>query len=131
MSSDRPQTEEKPTAAFVLSLIAGLWMVAMGGWMPGWPTMGGMMGAGGGWMWGHGVMGFGGTWQPWLGLIAGIVVLVGAVVLYSRPRTAPTWGIVIVVVSALNLFVGMGGFLASLLGLVGGALAAAWRPQTA
>jgi hypothetical protein len=125
---------ERPTAAFVLSLLAGLWMLAMGGWLMswsptnsqwGWGGMGGMMG--GGWMWGHGVLGL---WWPWFGLLAGIVVLVGAVILYSRPSSAPAWGIVILIASALNLFVGMGGFLASVLGIIGGALALSWRPQT-
>jgi hypothetical protein len=89
-------------------------------------------GAGGmSWMWGHGMMGRFGSfaspspWWPWLGLIAGIVVLVGATMLYARPKQAQGWGIVILVASALNLFLGMGGILASLLGIIGGALALA------
>lgn len=136
-------TVEKPTAAFVLSLLAGLWMLAMGLWMGvgigswswnptsgpgawGW-GMGGMMGAGGaGWMWGHGLLG---VWWPWFGLLAGIVVLVGAAMLYVKPESASAWGVAIVVVSALNLFLGMGGFLASILGILGGALAMSWKPQ--
>lgn len=121
---------ERPIAAFVLALLAGLWMVAVGsmsmmtrsgfiGW--GW-------GAGGmGWMWGHRMMGgFGASpplWWPWFGLIAGIVVLVSAAMLYARPAQSQGWGIAILTASALNLFLGMGGLLASLLGLVGGALA--------
>ncbi len=125
------QTAEKPTAAFVLSLLAGLWMLGMGG---GWGMgMVGMMGpegsaepVPGGWMWGHGLLGPG--WA-WLGLAAGIVVLIGAVTLYSRPESAPTWGLVILVVSALNLLVGMGGLLGSTLGIVGGALAMSARPR--
>jgi hypothetical protein len=126
--------EEKPAAAFVLSLLAGLWMLAMGSWTMGWSPngawgadgwgMGGMMG--GGWMWGHGVLG---VWWPWFGLIAGVVVLVGAAMMYARPHSAPTWGVAIVIVSALNFLLGMGGFLASVLGIIGGALAMSWRPQ--
>lgn len=99
---------ERPVAAFVLSLLAGLWMLLAGG----------MMG-GGSWMWSHGMVG----WWPWFGVVAGIIVLVGAAMLYAQPRQAPAWGIAILVVSALNLFLGMGGLLASLLGLIGGALA--------
>lgn len=129
------QTIERPTAAFVLSLLAGLWMLAMGGWTmsrsPGsgaWSPngwgMGGMMGSG--WMWGHG---FTGLWWPWAGLVAGIVVLVGAAMLYARPASAPAWGVAIVVVSALNFLFGMGGFLASVLGVLGGALAMSRRPR--
>lgn len=128
------QTRGRPTAAFVLSLLAGLWMLGMGGWTMSWSPAadgwgwgrGGMMGSG--WMWGHGLLGVGG---PWFGLAAGIVVLVGAAMLYSRPASAPTWGLVIVIASALNLFLGMGGFLAGVLGIVGGALAMSGRPESA
>ena len=130
------QTTEKPAAAFVLSLLAGLWMLAMGTWTMGWSPngayggwgMGGMMGSGGGWMWGHGILG---VWWPWFGLVAGLVVLVGAAMLYAKPESAPAWGVAIVVVSALNLFLGMGGFLASILGILGGALAMSGKPQGA
>jgi len=129
------QTIERPTAAFVLSLLAGLWMLAMGVWMMswspaggngtwGWGGMGGMMGSN--WMWGHGLLG---VWWPWFGLVAGLVVLVGVAMMYAKPETASAWGVAIVVVSALNLFLGMGGFLASVLGILGGALAISWQPQ--
>ncbi|MFQ6090871.1 MAG: hypothetical protein ACE5LD_05470 [Candidatus Bipolaricaulia bacterium] len=124
------QNTGRPAAAFVLSLLAGLWMLAAGGMMSGFSSGPGAMG----WMWGHGMMGgFGGFasgsfWWPWLGIIAGIVVLVGAAMLYARPEQSQGWGIVILIASALNLFVGMSGFLASLLGLIGGALAIAAKP---
>lgn len=115
---------ERPTAAFVLSLLAGLWMLLaeamMSGYGPGWHPGPGMMG-GGGWMWGHGVVG----WWPWFGILAGIVVLVSAAMLYAQPRLSHAWGTLILVASALNLFLGMGGILASLLGIIGGALALA------
>jgi hypothetical protein len=91
-------------------------MVFGSGWGPG--AMGGMMGAGG-WMWGHGLS----TGWPWFGIIAGIIVLIGAAMLYARPEQGPAWGIVILIASALNLFIGIGGLLASLLGITGGALA--------
>jgi hypothetical protein len=58
----------------------------------------------------------------------GIVTLVGAIILYTRPEKARGWGITILVASAVNLLFGMGGLLASLLGITGGALALAWRP---
>ena len=113
-----------PVGAFVLSLLAGIWMVGAGIAMYGWvgPTS---------WMWGHGMMGGYLGWHrlPWLGLVLGIVVLVGAVILYVRPTRAQGWGIAILVASAVNLLFGMGGLLASLLGIVGGAWAVAWRPR--
>lgn len=111
------QESGQRTAAFVLSLLAGIWMVAVGVMMLGWRPGGfGMMG----WMWGHGVMG---VWWPWLGIIAGATVLTGAIMLNAKPDQAQTWGLVIVVASAVGLFVGMGGLLAGALGVVGGALA--------
>jgi hypothetical protein len=109
------QRTEQPTAAFVLSLLAGLWMLAAGGMMGGWHGMGG-------WMWGRGTQTFG-VWWPWFGVFAGIVVLVGAVMLYVRPEQRRSWGVVILVASALNIFLGMMGLLAGTLGVIGGVLA--------
>jgi hypothetical protein len=124
MSEAQIQRSEQPTAAFVLSLLAGLWMLAAGGMMGGWGG-GGMMGGWhgmGGWMSGRGMGNFG-VWWPWFGVFAGIIVLVGAVMLYVRPEQRRSWGVVILVASALNIFLGMMGLLAGTLGLVGGVLA--------
>ena len=125
MSEGQVQRTEPPTAAFVLSLLAGLWMLAAGGMMAGF-GWGGMMGGWqgmGGWMWGRGgIRGFG-VWWPWLGVVGGIIVLVGAVMLYTKPEQRRTWGTVILVASALNFFLGMMGFLAGTLGVIGGVLA--------
>ncbi len=122
------QRTEQPTAAFVLSLLAGLWMLAAGGMMGGF-GWGGMM-AGwhgmGGWMWGQGTRSFG-VWWPWFGIFAGIVVLIGAVMLYVKPEQRRSWGVVILVVSALNFFLGMMGLLAGTLGVIGGVLALATK----
>lgn len=131
--------ERQPTAAFILTLLAGFWMLAMGGMMYG---MGpGFVDGAGSWMWGPGMMrdmmpgmmpGFGvGLGFPWFGAAAGIVLLIGSVFLYSRPEQSRTWGLVILVVSALNVLVGMGGLLAGALGVVGGSLAIAWKPGPA
>lgn len=129
--------DQKPTAAFILSLLAGLWMLGAGGMMYG---MGGMMsGRGPGFLdetsgiWGY-CLGYGmmrtagpGLWFPWFGPLAGVVVLIGAVTLYTKPEQSRTWGLVIIVIAAINLFVGMGGFLAAALGILGGALAMSWK----
>src|SRR5579864_2222054 len=114
MREEQIQRIEQPTAAFVLSLLAGLWMLAFGGMMGGQ----GM----GGWMWGRGARSFG-VWWPWFGIFAGLVVLVGAIMLYIRPEQRRSWGIVILVASALNIFLGMMGLLAGTLGVIGGVLA--------
>lgn len=122
MTPDRPQAVERPIAAFVLSLLAGLWLLARSGVMCGWGheawhgRMGHRMGAWGpGELWGMG-------W-PWLGAVAGIVLLVAAVALYVRPEARRGWGIAILATSGLQLLFGMGGFLAAIMGLVAGALA--------
>jgi hypothetical protein len=127
MPEEQIQRTEQPTAAFVLSLLAGLWMLAAGSMMGGF-GWGGMMGGWqhmDGWMWGRGIRGFG-VW-PWFGVFAGIVVLVGAVMLYVKPGQRRSWGVVILVASALNIFLGMMGLLAGTLGVIGGVLALGTR----
>ena len=130
MPEERIQRTEQPTAAFVLSLLAGLWMLGAGSMMGGfgWGGMtggwhGGMMG---GWMLGRGIGRFGVLW-PWYSIFAGVVVLVGAVMLYVKPEQRRSWGIVILVASALNIFIGMMGLLAGTMGVIGGVLALATK----
>ncbi len=133
-------TPKGPEAAFVLSLVGGVliltgsvvvMMWAFGG-MPTWSgPMSSMMGGYGGMM---GGMGFSGTGvfsgMSFLGLIAGVLVLVGAIMLRNRPEQATTWGTIILVFSIVSLF-GMGGFfIGAILGFVGGILAATWKPPT-
>ena len=115
--------EQRLTGAFVLSLLAGLWMLGSGGMMYG------MHYEQGSWMWHQGMMrgmgmGMGSIlWWPWFGFIAGIVVLVAAAMFYSSPAQAKTLCIVIIVFSAIDALVGMGGLIAGTLGILGGALA--------
>jgi hypothetical protein len=129
MPDEKMRRTEPPTAAFVLSLLAGLWMLAAGGMMGGF-GWGGMMGGWQGmhgWMWGRSdVRGFP-LWSPWFGVAAGIIVLIGAVMLYVRSEQRRSWGIVILVVSALNIFLGMMGLVAGTLGVIGGVLALAMK----
>lgn len=130
-------TSAPPTASFVLSLIAGLLILAGVGMMMTFPygtpyygMMGGYYGTTNGY---YGMMqGFGyGGWfygAAVVGLISGIVILVGAIMLYTRPSQTATWGVVVLVFSILSLF-GMGGyFLGAILGVVGGVLAMIWKP---
>ena len=126
-----------PTAPFVLSLIAGLLMLAGVGMMLT-LTHGtqyyGMMGGYYGMMNGYyGMMqgfGYGGWWfygAAVVGLVAGIIVLIGAVMIYAHPSSAPTWGLLVLVFSIVSFF-GMGGFfVGAILGIVGGALAMTWK----
>jgi hypothetical protein len=100
-----------------------------GGMMGGWHNMGQWHGMGqsqgmNGWMWGRGMHAFG-LWWPWFGILAGVVVLIGASALYFRPAQRRTWGAIILVVSAIDFLLGMGGLLAGVLGVIGGAIAMA------
>ena len=127
-------SSQKPETAFILSLIGGALML-LGGlamssfWFSnGGSFFGGMMGGFNGRMGGFGnLLGLMEGYSL-VGLVAGIVVLVGALMLNSRPTEHSTWGTIIVVFSVISL-VGMGGFfIGAALGIAGGALALSWRP---
>ena len=114
---------QKTLTAFWLSLLGGLWMMLSGRLMYGSFTR-----IPGGWgrhhmIWGRGMMGHFGWGWPWIGLIAGTIVIVSAIVLYLYPRYHRSMGMTILVASLFNLFLGMGGVLASALGVVGGVVA--------
>ncbi len=131
-------SEDKPTTAYILSLIAGI-LIVLGGAMS--SVFIGMMGQYGLWrgmmgpgmMGGYGMMGF-----PWwgfgmafgiAGLVIGIIVIISAIMLNSKPKEHKTWGIIILIFSILSVIGGMGGFgLGLILGIIGGALAISWTP---
>lgn len=131
---------EKPVASFILSLIAGI--LILGGsatvvsLSQGEPYYGGMMGGYyyGGMMGGYyGMMhgfGFGGGWFYGLaaiGIVSGIIILLGAIMVYNQPAKSSTWGALILAFSIVSLF-GMGGFFfGAILGVVGGILALSWK----
>jgi CDP-diglyceride synthetase len=124
--------------AFVLSLIGGIVIVAGSAIAAFLSTFGSPYGTyygmGPGMMGGFGYMyGYGLGWMLGLSLIAlvsGIVVLVGAVMLNSRPEEHVTWGIIVLVFSLVS-FVGMGGyFIGAILGTAGGAIALSYRAQS-
>jgi|SRR3972149_1167530 len=125
---------ERPTTAFVLSLVGGVFILLGGGMMPtiGSFGFGGMMGFGGmGGMMGHpgyGMMGWAGFGL--LGLVLGAIVVISAIMLNSKPQEHATWGTLIVLFSVLSIFGGaMGGFgVGIILGLIGGVLALTWKP---
>jgi len=129
--------EERPTTAYILSLIGGI-MILVGGL-----STVAMMGM---WQWGmmHGWSGRFGpavidkwafipttfTFLGLFGALCGIIVIVGAAMLNSRPEDHFRWGTLILIFSVLSIFGGMGGFLVGLiLGVVGGALAISWKPR--
>lgn len=132
-------TDDKPTTAFVLSLIAGVFILLGGGMM----TMisswignygYGMMGRYGGWGGmmgtGFGMMGLGFGALGLLGPVFGAIVIISAVMLNNKPEQHQTWGSLIILFSVLSIFgSAMGGFGVGLvLGLIGGVLAITWTP---
>ena len=132
-------TEEKPTAAFILSLVAGVFillgggmMTMIGSWMGnyGYGMMGRYTGEGGVMGTGYGMMGVGFGAMGVLGLIFGAIVIISALMLNSKPEQHSTWGSLIVLFSVLSIFgSAMGGFGVGLvLGLIGGVLAITWKP---
>lgn len=136
-------SESSSNIAFALSLIGGVFIL-MGGvassiwFMIGGSNFWGMMGANGGMMgsgWG-GMMGEYGFPFGFIGgfsfvaLVAGIFVIIGAVMLKANPAQYMTWGVVVLIFSIIS-FVGMGGFvLGALLGIAGGALALSYKSST-
>ncbi len=136
--------QERPTAAFVLSLISGVLILLGGGMMSlfGYWFWGDYHGGYGGWgygMMGPGMMGFPGYgMMGWAGfgffgildLVFGAIIIISAIMLNSKPHEHTTWGILIVLFSVLSIFGGaMGGFgVGLILGLIGGVLAITWKP---
>jgi len=130
-------TEQKPTVPFILSLISGIFTLIGGltvAYAGRWhfEFMQRMM-SGYGYAFGQGP----GYALPFVwfmgipGVIFGVVLIVGSVMLIQRPRQHETWGILILVFSILSIFGGVAGCLLGLvLGIVGGALAIAWKPAT-
>ncbi|MBM4400670.1 MAG: hypothetical protein FJ045_01840 [Crenarchaeota archaeon] len=126
-------TQARPSTASTLSLIGGIFIV-LGSlvsvlvsffWGPwGW----GMMGP---WMMGVYGFGYGFAWVfSLVGLVAGLIVITGAIMLQTRPAEHMFWGTLVLIFSIVS-FVGMGGFMiGALLGIAGGALALIWRPRS-
>ena len=62
-----------------------------------------------------------------IGVISGVIILIGAIMVYTQPSRASSWGALILVFSIVSFF-GMGGFfLGAILGVVGGILAMTWK----
>lgn len=128
---------ERPVAPFVLSLISGVFILGGSGMMmafSGQPYYGGMMGGYGGMMDGYfGMMsGYGASWFlafAEVGIVSGVLVLLGATMLYNRPRDVATWGALVLAASVVSLFGMDGFFLGAMLGIVGGILALTWKNQ--
>jgi len=142
---------EKPTIAFILSLIGGIFILLGGGMMSmmgsyfgsyGFGMMGRYGGYGGyrGWggMMGYGYPGIGYGMMGGLGLfgilglIFGVIVIISAVRLNQKPQEHRVCGTLIVVFSVLSIFGGaMGGLgIGLILGVIGGVIAITWKSKS-
>ena len=109
------QDHDMQTTAFVLSLLAGLWTLAMDG-MSGQGMFGSWMSAENvfpPWLW------------PYFSVSIGLLMAAGAILLCMKPCHRHTWGLLIVLASAADFLFGAGGILAGVLGVIGGVVAIA------
>jgi hypothetical protein len=104
---------EKPTTAFIISLLGGIFIM-LGGLV--WAAVGTLLAV---------FLGLGFLLYAFLAF--GIVILVGAVMINSNPRSVHTWGIVILLLGIFSL-VGITTTFGGILAIVGGALALSWKP---
>ncbi len=107
---------DKPTAAFVLSLIGGI-LIILGGvaFAIGFSFVFGSAGA---------VFGV-------IGVIMGLIVLLGAIMLYQKPQSHTMWGVIILVLSIIAFPAAWGFGIGSLLAFIGAILALVYKPSIA
>jgi hypothetical protein len=104
---------EKPTTAFILSLIGGI-LVLLGGLV--WAAVGTLIALFTG-------LGF----LLYAFLIFGIIIIIGAIMINSNPSSTHSWGIVMLILGVLSL-IGIVTALGGILAIIGGAFAIAWKP---
>jgi hypothetical protein len=116
-------SEKRSSLAFPLSLVGGM-LIIFGSILSllffanfQISPMGGMMGGMMGWWGGPGFMG---GWFFALPLIAGILVVGGAIMMNARPQETTTWGIIVLIFSIIG-FTGMGlSIIGAIIGIIGG-----------
>jgi len=66
-----------------------------------------------------------------VGVFAGIIVILAALMLAKRPKKRSTWGSLIILFSFFSIYgAAVGGFgIGLILGLIGGVLAVTWKPK--
>jgi hypothetical protein len=129
------RNEQKPTVAFGLSLVSGI-LTLIGGLTVTYVGLRRfefmddvMRGYRYAFAAGPGYFGQFISFMGVLGIVFGAIIILGAVMLNRQPGQHQTWGVVILIFAILSIFGGMAGYLVGLIfGIVGGALAIAWRP---
>ena len=116
VSRERPLREEKPTIAFILSLIGGILVLLSGLALGAFGTL-------------IAIFMFGAGFVLWIFPILGIVIIIGAIMVNFIPSSAEAWGLVILILGIISL-IGIVTALGGLLSIIGGILAIAWKPST-
>ena len=111
---------EKPKTAFIISLLGGIF-VLLGGII--WAIVGTVIAF---FTYGAGMIP--GGFLLYAFLIFGSIIIVGSVMINRNPRSAHTWGIIIIILGVISV-IGVITTLGGILSIVGGALALAWRPS--
>jgi hypothetical protein len=109
------QTYEKPTTAFIVSLIGGIF-VLLGGVV--WAAIGTVVA----------IFTLGVGFLLYVFLLFGITIIAGSVALNNNPRSAHAWGIVIIILGIISLF-GVITALGGIISIAGGAVALSWNPS--
>ncbi|HEV2118793.1 MAG TPA: DUF6114 domain-containing protein [Candidatus Bathyarchaeia archaeon] len=114
---------DRPTAAFILSLVGGLIILVTG------VLVGVIFLVVGTYLGGPPFLS---VFWGLLGILIGIPVIIGAVMMYVNPKNHVAWGVAVIVFSlASYITASLGGFLIGLLlGLIGGILGAIWNPPS-
>ncbi len=103
---------EKPSTAFILSLIGGI-LVLLGGLAL--AAVGTLLAF---------FTGFG--YLLYVFLIFGLIIIIGAIMINSNPSSAHTWGIVILILGVISL-IGIVTTLGGIIAIIGGAFAISWK----
>lgn len=116
---------EKPTAAFVLSLIGGIFVLLGGALLAALgAALSGVMAFAG-----FGDFGLGVTLMGALGAVFGVIMIVGGVMMYMKPEQHVIWGAIVLILAIVSVpfsFIGL--ILGFILGLIGGILGLVFKP---
>ena len=118
---------ERPTAAFVLSLVGGVFYILGGAFIAFLATVVGSLAS----LVGAGYLGLGIVGLGTIGLVSGIVILVGAVMMNSSDKSKVRTGSILVLVFTLvgAAFTIGGFFIGFILALIGAILGLTWKPS--
>ena len=105
---------EKPTVAFAVSLIGGIFVI-LGGLL--WAALGTLIAF---------FTGYGFLLYGFLGV--GFIIVICALLMNTFPSTAKLWGIILVFLGLFSL-IGIVTALGGLLTIIGGAIAISWKPM--